>query len=771
MRTLGILLLSALVLSCGNDPETPPAPADAASLADAADVLVPADLPPADPGPAPDPGPPPADTKPPKETTPPDVGPPANPMVCTGNVEGELQPFGGACCYTGASNPQNPSCVWYADDYGNGECLDAQCETGLCSSAAYCTRPCDVGTDKVVNATGAAGSDGVADPTGTNDCNGAADGPYGAEYRCINERAPDKEPSGYCKPGTTFKACDATADCPAGEVCDLLFVQGKTQARCVRSPKGALPNTSECNSDPAAGELTTCAGYGCFAGEWCVDLCGSDGDCLTDTCTEGHCAKDPAHACTKSSECSAWSCQELKPYSNSEYVDEFCQPRPCAKAADCPDPDWFCRPFWNGADAVEDVAFSPECRKKGTGLADYGEPCGFDGDGSGLPACVSATGCHDHVCGGPCQSDADCSDGAACLLAAEWDIDVNGDDKTDTTLNVDMCQAWAHDGELADCLSDADCPAGHHCQYRVRGQGLGADRAWEVEYKCKKDASGTVLFGAVCGGTSGKVCASDLCLAPSGSDASVKRMCSEYCAGTSDCPSTVDFGGYTYKTICLSLTVDAQNTPDVVDDLYVPYCWKVDSASSLEPCDEHKGCGPKEYCRALAVAGNPDEAVKVEHLCVFVGDNLTKLPTKDVGEPCTAGSECLGRACLPDGTGGGYCSRLCGSDLDCATETGLQGLACTQQTLVPRPNPADAGLTERCVLAKACIPCTTDNDCGGGYLCANFGGLGFTADLRCGKPCESDSDCPDVDSSCEEDLDAKGKPSGKKVCVLEACPG
>ena len=64
----------------------------------------------------------------------------------------------------------------------------------------------------------------------------------------------------------------------------------------------------------------------------------------------------------------------------------------------------------------------------------------------------------------------------------------------------------------------------------------------------------------------------------------------------------------------------------------------------------------------------------------------------------------------------------------------------------------------------------SDSDCGGNYQCVNFGGLGFTVDLRCGSPCATDEDCPAADMACVEDVDSvTGALTGKKVCGPSFC--
>ena len=699
---------------------------------------------------------------------PPDQGPPPDPMTCTGNINGQLQPFGGSCCYTTPSHSENGDCIWYSDSYNNGVCLHLQCDTTLCSRpASYCTKQCTMGADLVVNATGQPGQDGIADEDGFDDCSGAEDGPVGTAFRCVNQNDPDEDAIGMCRPGTTFASCDSNKECPDGETCQLYFILGATQSRCGIPEKGALALGEACNSDPNSGPVSKCGGPFCF-NYGCIDLCAEDGDCLTDTCDGGKCTKSDK-PCESSSECSAFACEEMMPYNNSAYTDDFCQGRHCNTDKDCNDPDWFCRPFWNGADVIEDVEVSPRCRPKEPGKVDYGEACGVPGDGTDLPECVWSGGCIDNICMGPCQSDADCADGVECLQQYQWNIDVNDDDEVDTYLNVDLCTPWPT-AELTDCSNDADCPDGEHCQFRVKASGVGDAKAWEIQYKCRANYADQAEPNQACGSASGDVCKTDLCLI-SNSNPDAPATCYPYCQSQEDCAGTVKYEGITYKTVCQSFRSNRQDSPALEDDLYVPYCARTSSFGSLKSCEETRKCAnPKEYCRALPIAGNPDQPTAVQHVCSDASEGLDEIPKKKVGDVCETWTECLGRNCLPDDKGTRYCSELCKTDDDCKTPGGIDGLKCTDQVVIPRDNPMNAGVTQRCILQKACTVCETSDQCGGPFVCANFGTLGFNADYRCAEPCDTTEDCSDASALCVENIDSTGAPTGSSFCQVE-CGG
>jgi hypothetical protein len=735
----------------------------------------------------------------PKETPKPEVTPdvptgpelpPVDPNLCTGSTSGAVQPPGGSCCYTAADHPTNPNCVWYeAATWKDGLCMDLQCDKGAecfygAHTPGHCVTPCTYNSawDATSNATGDKGPDGVVDEVYPNECTGMADGPFGTEYRCVNLSAPQQNILSVCRPGTSFAKCNSNADCPVDEVCTIMFLLGEYGGRCQPEAKGVSEGFGPCNYDPNQGPLQFCAGGYCSSRRsstfnQCAAFCATDEQCATDACTAGKCTKSGA-ACSTSADCSAWECDTYA-YLDS-YTDQWCWPKTCETWDGCLDPDYYCRPFWNGAATVEEVAESPQCRPVGKDaagqqLAQYGEPCETAPDGTVYPACVWAAGCLDNYCAGPCKADSDCPSGTECLLADEWDLDLDDDTTTDTWLHIDGCVAWEHDGELVDCTSDAECGVGSHCEFRVKGQGDGAARVWEVEYKCKKDRTDELDAFEVCGGSTGKGCQSGLCL-KAASGTLTDAMCVPYCAAKADCPASFDFGGYTWKSYCASYLAAHHNTPSPVDDLYVAHCWRTSAFGTLEPCDDHRACPvANNRCRAIAIGGNADQPVTVEHLCVDASEGLSGVPAKRTGEPCDKGSDCFGRMCLddhdPDNLTLGYCSELCAVDDDCKSLAAgaLGDLKCTDFTLIPRANPEHSGKTKRCVVQLACALCTSDEDCGGDYRCSNMGTLAQNADFRCAQTCEVDTDCPVPTDSCIPSLDATGKDLATKFCLPVSC--
>ena len=56
-------------------------------------------------------------------------------------------------------------------------------------------------------------------------------------------------------------------------------------------------------------------------------------------------------------------------------------------------------------------------------------------------------------------------------------------------------------------------------------------------------------------------------------------------------------------------------------------------------------------------------------------------------------------------------------------------------------------------------------------MCANAGGSGITADLRCAPPCELDDDCAGTDggATCAESMDENGQGTGTMACIPADC--
>ncbi|MBX5484954.1 MAG: hypothetical protein IRZ16_24315, partial [Myxococcaceae bacterium] len=164
--------------------------------------------------------------------------------------------------------------------------------------------------------------------------------------------------------------------------------------------------------------------------------------------------------------------------------------------------------------------------------------------------------------------------------------------------------------------------------------------------------------------------------------------------------------------------------------------------------------------------------------------------SKQFGEPCEAGDECLSGFCL-GGPRGSFCSIACDATANCPT-----GFVCKVVPDPSAPQPEDGGTrpeVQLCALPQPllCQPCTQDTDCGasGGDHCIPNGIYGF-----CGQDCTNDpcpqgyvcSDtgrgrqCTPIDESCDCKPDMVGRFRGcaasnafgvcygAEVCTLDA---
>jgi len=626
--------------------------------------------------------------------------------LCSGDPD-QSSPLGGACCYTASDHPTNPGCHYNEDGY-SANCKHTQCEgpnlgsihsggDTECINSTYCSKSCSIGVDVKHNSTGAAGSDYVTDADQPNDCADFAHGPAGSSFRCVQYYT--TSPTARCEPGTDFAPCEDSSECPSGESCRTIYVGSQYQARCMTDFGGGKKLGERCNADPADGPLVPCnSGHYCpTTYKFCHDMCANDESCATDTCVDGFCSKDPTSPCNSNSDCSAMYCAaDYKAFTSSSHTDDTCLPRYCDKASDCNDPDWYCRPLWSASAVPGDISMIGECRLKDEGTVGYGEACGEPGDGTGLPPCAYSY-CIDNVCAGPCDADADCGAGTECLVADYWYVSSLYSGLDDDYVNIDLCVPWPNDGPATDCFTDTDCAAGHHCEYRVKGQGLGADRTYAIEYKCKKNAAEQSFFPDECTDDTKDNCAGKCLFGSADSDG----LCTKTCASAADCPAFT-WQNNDYGSICLSYAPNPNNTLDVLDDIYLPYCWYASASSSLVTCEEDRKCDdPSEYCSAIAIAGNPSDPVVVEHICQDSGWGLDVEPTKEVGEACAFYYECKSRSCLPGGPNGGYCGSLCdidNGDADCQSASGIAGLKCLDSLLLDRGDPALSAVTQTCQL-------------------------------------------------------------------------
>lgn len=242
--------------------------------------------------------------------------------------------FGEPCGPTDECQPPPPGSNQFAQNqYIN--CLHNQCETKLCIGGV-CSKKCTIAKDELNNVTSQPGADGIEDPGVPSECSNAVDGPQGKVFHCVEQNSPVQVQQGQtdqlCLPATALKPCQASSDCPQGEVCRIYSIYADFAARCgpiVHNPNGSAPATGSmaCNDNPIVGTVALCENNWCTA-KGCVDLCKSDADCKTAPggCKGGKCTAN-LQACKTDADCPVWKCKPAVQFSDSSPTTfGACQP-------------------------------------------------------------------------------------------------------------------------------------------------------------------------------------------------------------------------------------------------------------------------------------------------------------------------------------------------------------------------------------------------------------------------------------------------------------
>lgn len=682
--------------------------------------------------------------------------------------------FGGECKMLEECQPYNedntenqdfPFCNW------------EQCEDAVCN-IPYCTKDCTVRKDEVNNSTGAQSPDGIEDEDAPqDDCAGALDGPVGTSFRCVNLLLPDDANLvSRCQPGTTFKACELSTDCPEGETCQLLYIMAEYTKRCAIPVKdefnGGKGVGENCNNNPFEGEEAYCAEDLCF-GIGCVNYCKVDNDCLTGgaTCTSSKCSNNDAQGCTEDSDCSAFACaKDFDLIGDGTMPTDICFPKNCTSDDSCVDGDFHCTFFMNGAETLEAFDWEYFCVANPADGVANGEQCDpYWQDGTQEPACNSNF-CVNGYCSGICKTNADCVEDQLCVTE-EYPVDFDEDDYYDKVLPYGICSSLPGSGDL--CQTNADCTNDEYC---VVGEFPVEGKAWtyEIVGHCAEFENATGVFGDFCGwGTvstedpMGVSCKSGFCAYFDQENGF--GLCTEYCNSNADCPESVTVEGTEYATRC-DLNYFGYNgtLDDFTDDLYVGYCWVNNPDESMMDCSEDLMCPLEgESCIFMGFTRNPDTDPIMEYLCVSNegedDEGNPIVPTKVVGETCDleGSNECIDIYCV-EGKSGGYCSKLCSVNEDCA-----EGLVCAPRIYVDREGEDKDVAYKMCQQDSSCVPCFLDSDCVGDRVCVNVGGPGITADYRCAKACADNTECTDATAStlCVESKGKDGKGEGKLACI------
>ena len=644
------------------------------------------------------------------------------------------------------------------------DCYNSQCNGGYCTSP-YCTETCTLTLDKV-DWEGNPLPDGVEDQGAVSDCGAGVGGVVaeGANYVCVNIITFDSGPVNWCLPGTTFKPCFSHEDCPAAESCQLMFIGGELSARCAHKFVEAAPVGTHCNGNPDAGDLSFCESDLCY-GVGCSAYCFNESDCATNTlgCVEGKCGVDAAVDCETDQDCSAFECNEnLQLDQAGTYFADICLGKSCSDSDDCPG-DFYCRPFTNGAATVEEFDWDYSCSAIEPGSAGLGESCG---DGTDEAPCAGIC-LNNGKCSSVCYEDADCEAADGFCALDEYALDVDGDLIDDKVLVLEYCTGFG--GSKQVCGSDSDCTEAENegCEFF---EYQNEDGTLDAKALCQELPEDGAAPGEACGGSTEKTCGVGFCLYATDT---TPGICSSVCENATDCPAVIKVAGVNgfddgeYTGVCTTFTLADNKTLDNnLDNVLVPICTPAVLGSTGGSCaDDFTSCPEGNVCGPVAIFSGTTGPGSVDFTC-FANDAADTDPLGTTCNPATescASGLCFGEAFEE------ICTALCNTDADCAADPTL---GCGNFTLLERDNPEDNVLVQVCQKAESCLPCQVDDDCpGASFQCANIGGAGILAELRCAPSCTVDADCAGTDGGnlCLESIDAEGNPTGVTTCAPASC--
>lgn len=661
------------------------------------------------------------------------------------------------------------------------QCLDDQCDTGLCFMSV-CSKACTIAADSKNNATGQAqsGGDGIEDPDAATDCEGFVDGPQGTSFKCVQLTNPASGGNvSYCVPGTTFKPCKSNPDCTGGEVCSFRYIRGSYVTVCAPSVKevdgkAGQDNGGYCNDNPASGAVASCKNNLCLGFGMCVDFCKSDADCA---------GGGQPMICKK----------DTKIFGATSTPVSVCFPKNCYLDEDCKDPNYYCLTSYNG---VKNQDGDPDpndptkiklpswdesvCVKKAPNTAKKGTPCNqFPSDTtSKLLACETKYWCINGVCGNHCKSDANCTADQKCEVE-EIPLDTSdpADKKYDVFTALKVCAPYP--SAKGDCFASNQCKdaTSNYCRVievdmPAPATGTAAGK-YDLKGLCIAPSKDLAALGESCGAAVGKGCQSGLCLGQStdATGAPTPGWCTDICSQKSDCPDQAPIEiaqGTKYKFACGSIGYGNNGSSTPLDNLYMGLCLPQAPNSSMVNCSADFKCAAGETCNPKVITFGPTYTPVVEYYCNKPWGQTA--PTKKVGEACnpnpgdTDPPECISGMCMPDSTSGkGYCSALCKSNADCGSNDGM--FCDAEHQWLPRADKSKAAIVPVCAKKKSCVPCSYDFQCATGLKCTWPSDTAISG--VCAPPCNADADCAATDggSKCEAAKGIKGDVLSQKVCT------
>ncbi len=705
-------------------------------------------------------------------------------------------------------------------------CLNDQCDSGRCdfgddyfTNTGVCGMACTISADIKNNTTGAATPDGIEDDVTASDCVGAVDGPAGKDWRCVLASPTGQGTAAYCRAGLTFKPCTGNGDCGNTEVCSLMLISGTFTPVCAakwKNPNGSAGQATGdlCNNGFGSGPLATCANDLCVNGV-CNGFCKTDDDCITapGACKSGKC-DGTGTTCTGDKDCSAQHCAQNQQIIDAKTHYAMCRPKNCGLDKDCADPTTFCGIQYNNVSGpagdadpndpskITLAAFDGACMKQTAAGAKDGEACDPFPQNADASAgqCAEWQLCIAASCSTLCKGDADCLKDQKCATFQQIENVGSSTTPIYTAPQFKACQAMP--GATTTCSNTAQCGPAQVCRewtYTVQlptqasptdppGTPTPTTEVLTGGGLCVTPGAKESDTGTLCGSDAGDAeCKSGVCdqlfnFTDSNGKALNIGHCLPLCGAQSDCSKGLDLdvgGGKTqhFDSMC-SIRVQAYTPIDPMDPfgrVFRSECLPVNTGTTLTDCASDKKCSKAgEACFPAIIANGPDTAAKADYRCQAVVGSTDPVPTGKLGEKCstdtTKATTCASGLCQDDigataSNTVGYCSGLCSTNADCAS--GGADMVCDlQHQWLPRKDASKAAIVPMCVRKKACIPCSWDFQCAGGYACTKPNPNKPTG--YCAPTCQSDAECVGADgggATCDAATGSDGKKSGAKVCT------
>lgn len=511
-------------------------------------------------------------------------------------------------------------------------------------------------------------------------CRGPA-GPGDLGDACTSD---DGCKSNLCLDGACSKPCERPNDCATdgSYLCSVTDVStggaANNIAVCQPRPEDSCLSDSQCTTGRCVATRTTTAVlFGCGTpnanGAEVGATCAVDGDCAQNLCVSGICAAP----CQSTGDCAAapdFACQ-LSPVtttSGGTTNASICTPpTSCENNADC---------------RVSEVCYiRPDaqgvdlfCRTKNVGGGNLGQ------------VCTQATGCGNNycldtrfrdVCTQPCVSNADCP--TAGYICGSVNVDYPGG-----TEPVSMCVPVAPTA----CSSNTQCPTGQRCSIIPNASNTA------LESVCVPTTGG-LASGTAC--NTNDDCASLVC---------TNGFCSDPCTDSNQCGNA---------QVCRTA---------VVTKAPLSGNFQICETLATQQCSDTSSCSDGvRVCSDIRLNSTTSQ---YETFCELPGSG-----TGQLGDTCTADSQCRENICLP---GSNTCSVVCNDDTDCGA-----GQGCTTYSYRTNNVTSHIGF---------CVDVCTDNqDCGGTNICTiNSDFIADDVDLICevpvgtgdlGTTCVTGNDC------------------------------